>query len=54
MGTLRSLVISMVLILAAVLAWTAMVPRVREISQPAVDVSSVAMQVRQELSLIHI
>ena len=50
MGTLRSLVISMVLILAAVLVWTAMVPRVREISQPAVDVSSVARQVRQETS----
>ena len=50
MGTLRSMVISMVLILAAVLAWTAMVPRVRGISQPAVDVSSVARQVRQETS----
>lgn len=50
MGTLRSMVISMVLILAAVLAWVAMVPRVRGISQPAVDVSSVARQVRQETS----
>jgi len=50
MGTLRSMVISMVLILVAVLAWVAMVPRVREISQPAVDVSSVARQVRQETS----
>ena len=42
------MVISVVVIMAAVLAWVAMVPRVREISQPAVDVSSVAMQVRQE------
>lgn len=50
MGTLRSMVISMVLILVAVLAWVAMVPRVSEISQPAVDVSSVARQVRQETS----
>ena len=38
----------MVVIMAAVLAWVAMVPRVREISQPAVDVTSVARQVRQE------
>jgi len=50
MGTLRSMVISLVLILVAVLAWVAMVPRVREVSQPAVDVSSVARQVRQETS----
>lgn len=50
MGNLRSMVISMVVILAAVLAWVAMVPRVREISQPAVDVTSVARQVRQETS----
>jgi len=48
LGSLRSLVISMVVIMAAVLAWVAMVPRVREISRPAVDVTSVAMQVRQE------
>lgn len=42
------MVISMVVILAAVLAWVAMVPRVREVSQPAVDVTSVATQVRRE------
>jgi Tfp pilus assembly protein PilV len=42
------MVISLVLIIVAVLAWVAMVPRVREVSQPAVDVSSVARQVRQE------
>jgi len=42
------MVISMIVIVAAVLAWVAMVPRVREISQPAVDVTSVAMQVRRE------
>ncbi len=50
MGTLRSMVISMVLILAAVLVWVAMVPRVRQVDQPAVDVTSVARQVRQETS----
>ena len=50
MGTVRSMVISMVVILAAVLVWVAMVPRTREISQPAVDVGSVARQVRQETS----
>ena len=50
MGTLRSMMISMVLILVAVLAWVAMVPRVNEVSQPSVDVSSVARQVRQETS----
>jgi len=48
LGSLRSMVISMVVILAAVLAWVAMVPRVREVSQPAVDVTSVATQVRRE------
>jgi hypothetical protein len=50
MGNLRSMVLSMVVVLVAVLAWVAMVPRVREISQPAVDVASVARQVRQETS----
>lgn len=42
------MVISMVVIMAAVLVWVAMMPRVREISQPAVDVTSMARQVRQE------
>jgi hypothetical protein len=50
MGNLRSMVISMLVILVAVLAWVAMVPRVREVSRPAVDVTSVARQVRQETS----
>jgi len=50
MGTLRSMVISMVVIMAAGLVWLAMVPRVREISQPAVDVTSMASQVRQQTS----
>jgi hypothetical protein len=50
MGTLGSMVTSMVLIMAVGLLWLAMVPRVREISQPAVDVTSVAAQVRQETS----
>ena len=49
-GSMRSMVISMVVILVAVLAWVAMVPRISEISQPAVDVTSVARQVRQETS----
>lgn len=48
LASLQSMVISMVVILAAVLAWVAMVPRVREVSQPAVDVTSVATQVRRE------
>lgn len=47
-GSLRSMIISMVVILAAVLAWVAMVPRVREVNQPAVDVTSVAVQVRRQ------
>jgi Protein of unknown function (DUF4245) len=42
------MVISLVVILLAVLAWVAMVPRVRGISQPAIDVTSVAIQARQE------
>lgn len=50
MGTLRGMVVSMVLILTAVLAWMALVPRVSEITQPAVDASAVAQQVRQETS----
>ena len=48
LGSLRSMIISMVVILVAVLAWVAMVPRVREVSQPAVDVTSAAVQVRRE------
>src|SRR5450631_481166 len=47
-ANLPSMVISMLVIMVAVLAWVAMVPRVRGISQPAVDVTSVAVQVRQE------
>ena len=50
LGNLRSMVISMVVIMAAGLVWFAMVPRVREISQPAVDVASVARQVRHQTS----
>ena len=42
------MVISMVLIMAAVLAWVALIPRPGEISQPAVDVTAVARQVRQQ------
>lgn len=48
LGSVRSMVISMIVIMVAVLAWVAMVPRVREVSQPAVDVTSVATHVRQE------
>ena len=50
MGNLRSMVISMVVILAAVLIWFVLVPRPSEINQPAVDVASVAVHVRQETS----
>jgi hypothetical protein len=42
------MVISMLVIMAAVLAWVAMVPRVSEVSQPAVDVTSVTRYVRQQ------
>jgi|GEM_PF-252854 len=49
-GNLRSLVISMVVIMAAGLVWLAMVPRIREINQPPVDVTTVARQVRHETS----
>ena len=48
LGSLRSMVISMIVVMAAVLAWVAMVPRVREISRPAVDVTAVAMMVRRD------
>jgi hypothetical protein len=44
------MVISMIVILAAVLVWVALVPRVSDISQPAVDVGSVAQQARQQTS----
>ncbi|MDQ1539189.1 MAG: hypothetical protein QOE58_3582 [Actinomycetota bacterium] len=47
-GSMRSMVISLVVIMVAVLAWVLMVPRVRDINQPAVDVTSVAAAVRQE------
>ena len=50
MGNLRSMVISMVVILAAVLVWYVMVPRKSEVIQPAVDVMSKARQVQQETS----
>lgn len=48
LGSLRSMVISMMVILLGVLAWVAMVPREREIVQPAVNVTAVARQVRQD------
>lgn len=48
LGGLASMVISMAVIMAAVLAWVAMVPRVTGMSQPAVDVTAVTQYVRQE------
>lgn len=48
MGTLRNMVISMAVICVFVLVWIAMVPRVSQVSQPPVDVTSVAEQVRAE------
>jgi hypothetical protein len=48
LGSLRSMAISMVLIMAAVLAWVALIPRPGEISRPAVEVTAVARQVRQQ------
>ncbi len=50
MGNVRSMIISMVVILAAVLVWFVMVPRPSGISQPAVDVTAIAIQVRRETS----
>ncbi|MEP7192832.1 MAG: DUF4245 domain-containing protein [Actinomycetota bacterium] len=47
-GNVRSLVISLAVLMVAVVAWLAIVPRVSEISRPAVDVASVARQVRNE------
>jgi len=44
------MIISMLVILVAVLAWYVMVPRTSGVSQPAVDVTSVAQQVRRETS----
>lgn len=48
LGSLRNMLISMLVVMSAVLVWVAMVPRVQEVSQPAVDVTSVALQVRRE------
>ena len=48
MGTLKNMVISMVVVLAFVVVWIAMVPRPNAITQPPVDVTSVAQQVRAE------
>lgn len=48
MGTLKNMVISMLVVLAFVVVWIAMVPRPNAITQPPVDVTSVAQQVRAE------
>ena len=48
MGNLRSMIISMLVVMAFVVVWVAMVPRPNAISQPPVDVTSVAQQVRAQ------
>lgn len=48
MGTARNMVISMLCVLAFVLVWLALVPRPNAITQPPVDVDSVAQQVHRE------
>jgi len=48
MGNLRSMVISMLVVLGFVVVWVAMVPRPNAITQPPVDVTSVAQQVKAE------
>lgn len=44
-GSAKSMVISMVVVLAACLLWIAMVPRVSNVSQPVVDVPGIAREV---------
>jgi hypothetical protein len=48
MGTLKNMVLSLLVVLAFVAIWIAMVPRPNAITQPPVDVASVAQQVRAE------
>ena len=48
MGSLRNMIISMVIVLGFVVVWVAMVPRPNSITQPPVDVGTVARQVRAE------
>lgn len=51
MGTAKSMVISMVVVLGFVLVWLAMVPRPSYINQPPVDVLSVARQAKVQSGL---
>ncbi len=44
-GSAKSMVISMVVVVAAVIGWLAMVPRVSSVSQPVVDVDGIAREV---------
>lgn len=45
MGSARSMIISMVLVALAVLAWWAFVPRAEQTTQPTVDVAGIAREV---------
>lgn len=44
-GNARSMVISMVVVTVAVIAWVALVPRVQKVDRPAVDVQGIAREV---------
>ncbi len=44
-GSAKSMVISMVVVVAAVIGWLAMVPRVSSVSQPVADVKGIAREV---------
>ena len=48
MGNLRSMIISMLVVMGFVVVWVAMVPRPNAESQPPIDVTSVAQQVRAQ------
>lgn len=43
-GTAKSMIISMVLVVLAVLGWTALVPRVNKVDRPGVDVAGIARE----------
>lgn len=44
-GSAKSMVISMIVVIAAVLGWLAMVPRVSSVSRPVADVDGIAREV---------
>ncbi|HET7477209.1 MAG TPA: DUF4245 domain-containing protein [Dermatophilaceae bacterium] len=48
LGTVKNMVISLLLVIGFVVVWLAMVPRVSQVNQPPVDVTSVARQVARD------